>query len=113
MHSPLPDRRRSRLGFRRMPRASFTCESFEPRQMLAAASVGIAFDTHYGEGGAAELPLGLDYGFDVAADASGRLLAAGHLDQFGQDLAAVVRLNRDGSRDASFDGDGLATLSTG
>ena len=77
MHWHLPERRRSRLRFRRTRRMSSTCETFESRHLLAAAPVGIAFDMHYGEGGAAPLPLGLDYGFDVAADASGRLLFAG------------------------------------
>ncbi|HET7443165.1 MAG TPA: hypothetical protein VFJ57_00760 [Solirubrobacterales bacterium] len=72
--------------------------------VLARFTAGGAVDSSYGNGGIAIGPTGNMFG--LAADASGRVLAAGWVNyQF-----SVVRFSASGSLDNTFAGDGVASM---
>src|SRR5688500_7833226 len=52
---------------------------------------------------------GLDFGYAVAIQADGKIVAAGYADVSGTRDFAVARYNADGSLDTTFDGDGKVT----
>ena len=68
-------------------------------------------DPEFGDNGLATVAATYLHG--VAIDAEGRIVAAGEHQVPGLDTATVVRLNTDGTRDATFGTNGLATLDTG
>ena len=69
-------------------------------------------DNGFAANGRATIDLGgNEFGFGAALQPDGKLVVAG-LTTVGFD-AVVVRLNRNGSRDATFDGDGVRTLDHG
>jgi uncharacterized delta-60 repeat protein len=72
----------------------------------------VAIDTTFGTGGRADTVLKRLGGVDAVALRSGKLLVAGNVSdpRLPSTVAALVRLNPDGTLDASFDGDGVATL---
>jgi uncharacterized delta-60 repeat protein len=70
---------------------------------------GVAVDTTYGTGGSLTLAPEL-VGTEFAADASGKLLAAGYLGVPGRAFGALFRLNPDGSPDPAFNNGQVATL---
>src|SRR4051794_14573249 len=94
-----------------------SCEPLESRRLLA--DVGIALDTTFGDGGRALTDVGpRDIASDVARLADGRFVVAGASGEAVPDAdwraqGLVARFNPDGSRDPTFDGDGIATLPTG
>ena len=55
---------------------------------------------------------GNDYAQSVAVQTDGKIVVAGYTDNAGRDFA-LVRYNRDGSLDTSFDGDGKLTTNFG
>jgi uncharacterized delta-60 repeat protein len=74
-------------------------------------------DTSFSDDGRATVDFGngLDSGFSVAIDGSGRIIVGGVSDQggaTGYDFA-IARLNDDGTLDTSFSGDGRATVDFG
>lgn len=77
-------------------------ERLENRQLMSSG----VLDPKFGTGGV--VPIGFT-GFDVAVDSAGRTIVAG---QMGADFA-VLRLNPNGSPDASFGTNGLVTTDLG
>jgi uncharacterized delta-60 repeat protein len=76
---------------------------------LARFTAGGALDYGFGYGGESTLPYEVSgNSFELAIDGQGRTLAGFTGTQSGTGLS-VVRLNADGSMDASFSGDGLAS----
>jgi uncharacterized delta-60 repeat protein len=66
-------------------------------------------DRSFGNGGRVVTPVSSadDHVFDVALQPDGKLVAAGWSFQGGEPHIALARYDRDGSLDASFDGDGI------
>ena len=93
-------------------------EALEPRRLLAG--VGIARDAAFGEGGRTLLDVApRDLVNDSARLPDGRLVLVGAagvsntFDSYWPAQGLVARFNPDGSPDATFDGDGVATIPVG
>jgi uncharacterized delta-60 repeat protein len=95
------------------------CELFEPRHLLAAAPVGAALDTTFGNGGivvtdsAPGSQTATDKAFDARSLPDGDFIIAGAGGNQSYDFGAVARYNSDGSLDTAFDQDGIALYDGG
>ena len=74
-----------------------------------------SLDTTFGTGGKVITPIGTssDYGRAIALQPDGRIVVAGYAGSTTSDNIALARYNTDGTLDATFDGDGILTVSLG
>ena len=75
-----------------------------------------SLDTSFGSGGKVLTPFGgYEFAFELAIQADGKIVAAGHTDRFGEDGFdfALARYNPDGSLDAGFGSGGKVTTHFG